>query len=220
MSIPIGWNKPVKRYSESKFMKKTSDTTKYNRYRIVKIEIMKNQSMELLTSDTLDVFNCNLDVEVAYVYDIDEEPSYSFDMTLQTVPVMFMEKYGYRLSHNDVLNNFGNTQMCVNCSRTGTNDEELVVRQCDGKFPALGGDWYPENGRGMQNKCRRAYVCLDCSDLLEDEDGYWLCPLCMLPAKHPATVWGTSMQPRLDMVQGSIHPLTTPSSDVAVSITL
>jgi hypothetical protein len=200
-------------------MKKSSDTTQYNRYRIVKIQTLKNQPMELLKEDTFDVFNCNRHVEIAHVYDIDIESSYSLDMILQKVPLIFMNKYGSRLSQKDVLNNFGNTQSCANCSKTARNGEELVMRQCDGKYPALAGDWYPENGNGMQHKCRRAYLCSRCSPQLEDVDGYWLCSFCISRAKDPSGVWGTSMQPELGMVKGTIHPLTTPRSDVAVIIT-
>ena len=215
MAIPTGWNKEKKIYSEKTFLKTSSDTTLYRRYRIVRITPVQDQSMELLKSDNLSIVKSVLDIEIAHVYDIDDEPSYSFDMILDLVPLTFIEKYATWLSHEDVLNNIGPTDRCYHCKKIGSR-EDLKLRLCDGCCPPLGGRWFPEKGNGLQNGCHRACVCSDCSELLEDDDGYWLCPFCIKPSKDPAKVWGTSTQPRIGMLEGTVHPLDPPIADRAV----
>jgi hypothetical protein len=208
MAIPEHASSP---FNEATFSTFSNDTSQYQRYRIIKV-LRMNQRIILLKPGEQTTTSIHLDFEVAQVYDIDEHIHYSYDMEALTVPIMFIEKYGSMLSHQDVLNNMGKTDVCSSCSETGV----LSVRQCDGKFPPLAGCWYPDDGLGLQHRCRREYICMTCSDRLEDEQGYWLCSFCIEPSSDPALVWGTSTQPRVDMSSGTTHPLDPPSVSALV----
>ena len=79
----------------------------------------------------------------------------------------------YILSHLDVLQNNGSSEICQEC---GSKPDEL--RTCDGAFPSNLGFSWPETGQahGKQLSCKRGFIC-DACDTTPGDD-CWYCRDC------------------------------------------